>query len=229
MSLCVSVLVSLCHKSSHCVVDWMKILCLSGIGRCILLLSALGLWVACSQWNVRCMLKTVTLNVLIGVARIFSVVGGALSSWPKIWWPFFSHIHRHILPPTTFLSHLRGCTSPNSAPFLPHSNKKCPEKNFFVALGGAPARLAPPATPMNMLRLTSVFLLLYSFFLSSVGLLGGLHKIIATSRAISVQKIFLVVVLTLFLEKFLFWFLYSFIFSNNDNSSSFYLAFRCKF
>ena len=28
-----------------------------------------------------------------------------------------------ILPPTTFLSHLRGCTSPNSAPFLPQSNK----------------------------------------------------------------------------------------------------------
>ena len=48
----------------------------------------------------------------------------ALSSWPKIWWPFFTHhplLHghiRHILPPTTLLSHLRGCTSPNSAPIL---------------------------------------------------------------------------------------------------------------
>ena len=44
---------------------------------------------------------------------------------------FFSHhplLHGHILPPTTFLSHLRGCTSPNSAPFLPHSNKKMPRK-----------------------------------------------------------------------------------------------------
>ena len=42
----------------------------------------------------------------------------------------FSHHHllhghiRHIVSPTTFLSHLRGCTSPNSAPFLPHSNKR---------------------------------------------------------------------------------------------------------
>jgi len=51
--------------------------------------------------------------------------GGVHFPWPKIWWLFFSHhplLHghiRHILPPTT----LRGCTSPNSAPFLPHSNK----------------------------------------------------------------------------------------------------------
>ena len=40
--------------------------------------------------------------------------------------------------------HLRGCTSPNSAPFLPHCNKKCLEKDFFRRPGGAPAPAAPP-------------------------------------------------------------------------------------
>ena len=54
---------------------------------------------------------------------------------------FFSHhplLHghrRHILLSTTFLSHLRGCISPNSAPFLPHSNKNAYEK-FFCRPGG---------------------------------------------------------------------------------------------
>ena len=50
--------------------------------------------------------------------------------------PDVLHAHiRHILPPTTFLSHLRGCTSPNSAPFLPYSNKKCLQKLLLVGLG----------------------------------------------------------------------------------------------
>ena len=55
---------------------------------------------------------------------------------------FFSHhplLHghiRHILPPTTFLSHLRGCTSPNSAPFC-FIPTKCLEK-FFRHPEGAP-------------------------------------------------------------------------------------------
>ena len=51
---------------------------------------------------------------------------------------FFSHhplLHghiRHILPPTTFVSHLWGCTSPDSAPFCLIPTKKCRP-------GGAPA------------------------------------------------------------------------------------------
>ena len=75
----------------------------------------------------------ITSHVCTGVTRVFS--GGTLSSWPRTLMTFFSrhpllHGHiRHILPPTTFLSHLRGCNSPNSAPFLPHS-KKCLEKIF---------------------------------------------------------------------------------------------------
>jgi len=55
---------------------------------------------------------------------------------------FDGHMH-YQLPPPTFVSHLRGCTSPNSAPFLPHFSKKCLEK-IFVTLGGAPAPPAPP-------------------------------------------------------------------------------------
>ena len=46
----------------------------------------------------------------------------ALSSWPKISWPFLVII-LYTLSPTTFWSHLRRCTSPNSALFSPHSNK----------------------------------------------------------------------------------------------------------
>ena len=53
--------------------------------------------------------------------------------------PFHGHV-RYKLPSPTFVSHLWGhwgCTSPNSAPYLPHFNKKC-LKIFPVALGGAP-------------------------------------------------------------------------------------------
>jgi len=52
-----------------------------------------------------------------------------------------------VITTSTFLSHLRWCTSPNSAPFLPHFDKilqKCLEI-FLIALhGGAPA---PPELP----------------------------------------------------------------------------------
>ena len=51
---------------------------------------------------------------------------------------------RHILPRTTFLSHLWGCTSPSSAPFLPHSNKNAYKKLFFVARGVHPPPVATP-------------------------------------------------------------------------------------
>ena len=88
-----------------------------------------------SRFNLRTVLY-------IGVARIFSGAG-ALFSWPKSWWPFFSHhplLHghiRHILPPTTFLSHLRGCTSPNSVPFCLIPTKM--PRIFFRRPGGAGA------------------------------------------------------------------------------------------
>ena len=42
---------------------------------------------------------------------------------------------RHILPSTTFLSHLRGCISPNSAPFCLIPTKM--PRNLFRCLGGA--------------------------------------------------------------------------------------------
>jgi len=48
------------------------------------------------------------------------------------------------MPPTTSLSHLRGCTSPNSAPFLPYFKKNAWKKIFSIALMGAPAPPAPP-------------------------------------------------------------------------------------
>jgi len=72
--------------------------------------------------------------------RSQDILWGEHSSWPKICWPFFSHhplLHsyiRHILPPTTVLSHLWGSTSPNTAPFLRHSNKMR-RRIFSVATG----------------------------------------------------------------------------------------------
>ena len=80
----------------------------------------------------------------IGIARIFS----ARVHFPrtKIWWLFFSHhplLHGHILhilPPTTFLSYLWGCTSPEIQPnFCLISNKNAYKNIFFVTRRGAPA------------------------------------------------------------------------------------------
>ena len=84
----------------------------------------------------------------IGVARLFS--GGCTFLDQKSDDLFFSdrllfHAHmRHILPPPTFISHLQGCTSPTSAPFLPHFNKKCLENFFSVALWVHLHPLHPP-------------------------------------------------------------------------------------
>ena len=77
----------------------------------------------------------------IGVARIFS----ALSSLKNLM-TFFSHhpllhVHTsHLLPPTT--SHLRRCTSANSAPFylIP---TKMPRNFCSTSWRGAPAPPAP--------------------------------------------------------------------------------------
>jgi len=54
-----------------------------------------------------------------------------------------------INPSTTFLSHLRGCTSPNLSPFCLISTKMS-RTIFFHRPGGAPAPPAPssPATPI---------------------------------------------------------------------------------
>jgi len=53
------------------------------------------------------------------------------------------HIRPILLPPTTFLSHLQGCTSPNS-PIFASFQQKCLEKYFSSPWGGAPAPSAPP-------------------------------------------------------------------------------------
>ena len=89
----------------------------------------------------------------IGVARIF--FGGSALFLTQNLITFFSHhllFHGHMrykLPPLTFVSHLRGCTSPDSAPFLPHFNKKCLEKIFFRRPAGVHLHpLHPIATPM---------------------------------------------------------------------------------
>ena len=57
--------------------------------------------------------------------------------------PLHGHI-RHILPQTTSLSHLRGCTSPNSVHFCLTPTKR-PRQNFFRRPGGRGA----PATPAS--------------------------------------------------------------------------------
>ena len=63
----------------------------------------------------------------IGAARIFSGGReGALYSSPKsndLFLVITLFIHDYILHYCSFLTQLRGCTPPNSAPFLPHSNK----------------------------------------------------------------------------------------------------------
>ena len=85
------------------------------------------------------------------IGRIFSG-GGCTFFLTKNLMTFFSHhplLHSHIryiLPPTTFLSHLRGCTSPNSAPFLSHSDKNT-YKKFFHRPGVHLDPLHPQATP----------------------------------------------------------------------------------
>jgi len=62
---------------------------------------------------------------------------------------------RHLLPPSTFYLICGGCTSPNSAPCLPHAfQQKCIEKDFFVALGC----ICTPCTPWLHVRLCSVSL-----------------------------------------------------------------------
>ena len=60
------------------------------------------------------------------------------------------HSHmRHILPTNNFFISLRGVHSPNSAPFWPHSNKKCLE-HFFRRLGEVHLHpLHPLAMPMS--------------------------------------------------------------------------------
>ena len=92
----------------------------------------------------------------IGVARIFSVAVHFLDQTTDD--PFFSRhplLHGHMRLIYTASNYLFissvGCTSPNSAPFLPHFNKNL-EKFFFIALGGAPA---PPAPPLAMPMITS--------------------------------------------------------------------------
>ena len=65
---------------------------------------------------------------------------------------FFSHHHllhghiRHILPPTTFLSHLGGSAPHQIQPHFSLIPTKMPRKNIFVALW---VHLQPLATPMN--------------------------------------------------------------------------------
>ena len=87
-----------------------------------------------------------TTDLSIGVARIFSE--GCIFLDQKSY-DFFlvitfcymviCVIYCHQLP---FLSHMWGCTSPNSAPFLPRVNKNA-QKNFFRHPGGVPAPPAP--------------------------------------------------------------------------------------
>jgi len=82
----------------------------------------------------------------IGVARIFC--GGVHFSSPEKLMTFLVITFSIVIcviywPPATFLSHLQGVHFTKFTPFLPHFNKNY-LKNFFVALGGAPAPLAPP-------------------------------------------------------------------------------------
>ena len=81
--------------------------------------------------------QTDSLN--IGVARIFSAgmhfllhqISDLFSHQPLL----HGHI-RHILPPTTFLSHLRGCTSPKIQPHFSLIPTKIPRKKILLCRPG---------------------------------------------------------------------------------------------
>ena len=63
-------------------------------------------------------------------------------------------IYHHELPFSTFLSRLRGCTSPNSVPIFVSSQQRMP-RNFFHRPGGAPAPPAPPLAKQCKLTYSS--------------------------------------------------------------------------
>ena len=96
----------------------------------------------------------------IDVTGIFS--GGALFFTKNLMTFFSRHplLHGQYYHQLPFLSHLRGCTSPNSAPFLPHISTKMPLKIFFRRPGGGCT--CTPCTSLAMpvvlrLHITLVF------------------------------------------------------------------------
>jgi len=114
---------------------------------------------------------------VIAVARIFSG-GGALFLTKNLMTfyssPSFAWSYPLYMPPTTFLSHLRGCTSPNSPHFCLISNKNCLQNIFSVALGGgapAPPGYAyvyswSPLVEINLKSLLTCLLIVSQFMLS---------------------------------------------------------------
>ena len=101
------------------------------------------------------MVTTITrrCNANIGVAKIFSAVHFLLDQTSDdvflvitLSYMIIYVIHYHQLP---FYIICRSCTSPNSAPFLPHSNKNTQKKCFRRPGGCNCTPCTALATPVN--------------------------------------------------------------------------------